>query len=58
MTEAQVEMWFERMVDRLDKKFMDGQMNSSEYESRYSQLKSECEYLLKEEKWFERIYSA
>lgn len=50
MTESQIEIWFERMVDRLDEQFMAGEMCSAEYEVEYRLLKEKCESLYKQVK--------
>ena len=47
LTEERIEIWFERMVDKLDEKFMAGEMCSAEYEVEYRLLKDECERLYK-----------
>ena len=48
LTERRIEIWFERMVDKLDEQFMSGLMCSAEYEVEYRELKDEVERLYKQ----------
>ena len=50
LTERRIEIWFERMVDKLDEQFMSGLMCSAEYEVEYRELKDEVERLDKQGK--------
>ncbi len=50
LTEERIEIWFERMVDKLDEQFMSGLMCSAEYEVEYRELKDEVERLYKQVK--------
>ena len=50
LTEERIEIWFEKMVDRLDEQFMAGEMCSAEYEVEYRLLKDKCENLYKQVK--------